>query len=167
MPADTRFPVRVCKTIRATRARPGDRVVLETIEPVLLANGIVIPEDARLTGEVAFVRSDHKAEPQSWVRLWVTRLRWKAGQANLNAVVDAVYYVPTNYIFPFSRVERKATFLEGIHVSPHFFKNGSTDFFSDSREVVLRKGILLEMRQVVPSDEDPSTLSVSTAVPRN
>jgi hypothetical protein len=161
VPADTRFPVELHETVRASHAKVGDPIMLRTIEPVLIGNGVVVPEGAELLGEIAFVRSDRTEAPASWVRLRVYALRWKAGRARINAVVDTIYYVRSSYSERLPGRER-LTFLEGIHVDPHLFRNASTDFFSDSKEVVLHAGILLQMRQIVPVEESAQTLTASS-----
>lgn len=161
--ADTRFPVQLRQTIHATRAKKGDPVEFRTIEPVLIGHGIVVPENAELIGEVGFVRSDSKATPRSWIRIWVKGLRWKSGQASINAVVDAIFYAPAAYIYSRDHKGPEPTFLEGIHISSHLFSNASTDFFSDSKEVVLHNGIRLEMRHIVGTEQSTGPLSASTA----
>lgn len=160
VPADTRFPVELRQTIRASRAVVGDPVEFRTIEPTLIGNGVVVPEGAELLGEVAFVRSDRAATPPSWVRLRVNELRWKTGHARINTVVDTIYYVRSSYVDTLRRGKRM-TFLEGIHVDPHLFRNASTDFFSDGKEVVLHGGILLQLRNFVPEDDTSQTLSAN------
>jgi len=163
---DTRFPVVLHGTVRASQAKVGDPVEFRTIEPVLIGNGVVVPENAELKGTVVFVRTDHRTTPSSWVRIRVQQLRWKTGQAALNAVVDGVHYVRSSYFDSYHRGPR-STFLEGIHIVPHLFRDASTDFFSDSKPVVLHDGIILEMRQVVLNDsEDQEPLSASSLVGR-
>lgn len=150
---DTRFPVELHGTVRASRAKVGDPVEFRTIEPVLIGNGVVVPESTTLFGEVIFVRSDPGATPRFWIRIAVNSLRWQTGQACLNATVDSVYYVRSSY-FGHLQHSQKVTFLEGIEIDPHLFRHASTDFFSSSREVVLRDGILLELKQFVPEDDE-------------
>ena len=163
---DTRFPVELHRTVRVSRAKPGDPIEFRTIEPVLIGNGVVVPENARLRGAVTFVRTDPNARPRSWVRIQVQELQWKTGQASLNAVVDGVHYVRSAYFNSFHGPLR-TTFLEGIHVAPHPFRNASTDFFSDTKPVVLRDGIILEIRNIVPKNDDAEQpLSASSLVGR-
>jgi hypothetical protein len=162
VPADTRFPVELHQTIRASHAKVLDPVEFRTIEPTLIGNGVVVPEGAELLGEIAFVRSDRAATPPSWVRVRVYALRWETGRAHINGVVDAIYYVRSSYVDTLHRRER-VTFLEGIHVDPHLFRNASTDFFSDGKEVILHNGILLQLRHIVPEDDTMQTLSASTS----
>ena len=150
---DTRLPVELHGTVRVSQAKVGDPVEFRTIEPVLIGNGVVVPESAKVRGTVVFARTNHQSTPSSWIRIRVQELRWKTGQASLNAVVDGVYYVRSSYFNSFHRGTR-VTFLEGIHVTPHLFRNASTDFFSDSKAVVLHDGIILEMRHIVVKDED-------------
>jgi hypothetical protein len=164
---DTRFPVVLHGTIRASQAKVGDPVEFRTIEPVLIGNGIVVPENAEILGTVVFVRTDPNATPSSWVRIRVQELWWKTGQASLNAVVDGVHFVRSSYFATFHH-QPATTFLEGTHVEPHLFRNASTDFFSDSKPVVLHNGIILEIRHVVPKDnenEQPLTASTSVGKP--
>lgn len=150
---DTRFPVELHGTVRVSQAKVGDPVEFRTIEPVLIGNGVVVPERAEVRGTVIFARTDNRTTPSSWVRIRVQELRWKTGQASLNAVVDGVHFVRSSYFDSLHRGTR-VTFLEGIHVTPHLFHNASTDFFSDSKAVVLRDGIILEMRHIVVKDDE-------------
>ncbi len=150
---DTRFPVALRQTVRASRSKVGSAVEFRTLEPILIGNGIVVPENATLLGEVAFVRSDPFATPPSWIRIVVSGLRWKTGTASLNCIVDSVYYARSTYFGgPYSGP--RPTFVEGIHIQSHLFRHASTDFFSDSKEVVLRRGIQLEMRHIVSADNE-------------
>jgi len=159
---DTHFPVELHGTIRVAQAKIGDPVEFRTIEPVLIGNGVVVPENAKLRGIVVFVRTDPKAIPVSWVRIRILELRWKTGLASLNAVVDGVHYAPSAYVDNLHRGPR-ATFLEGIHVASHPFRKASTDFFSDEKAVVLHDGIILEMRHVVmQGNDDEQSLSASS-----
>ncbi len=162
---DTRFPVELHQTVRASHAKVGDAIEFRTLEPTLIGNGVVVPENAKLLGEIVFIRSVSNATPPSWIRIVVNGLHWRNGQATLNAVVDGVYYVRSAYFDSQHRGPR-STFLEGVHISPHLFRNASTDFFSDSKEVVLRRGILLQLRQIAPKgdqiDESDQTLSASS-----
>lgn len=157
---DTGFPVELQQTIRASRAKAGDPVEFRTLEPVLIGNGIVVPENATLVGVVAFSRDEAKAEPRSLLRIRVQGLHWKSGQARINAVVGTVYYAPSAYVVKMSNGP-KPTFLEGIHIVPHLMWQASTDFYAD-KEVVLHAGILLRMRHVVV-DQIPITLSASSS----
>lgn len=163
---DTRFPVALRQTVRASRAKVGHTVEFRTLEPILIGGGIVVPENATLFGEVAFVRSDPRATPRSWIRIVVNSLHWKTGTASLNAVVDSVFYARSTYFGdPYSGP--RPTFLEGIHIQSHLFRHASTDFFSDSKEVILREGILLEMRHFVSVDNEMGeTLSAASALGR-
>ncbi|MGE5113705.1 MAG: hypothetical protein ACM3JB_22810 [Acidobacteriaceae bacterium] len=158
--SDTTFPVELQHTIRASRAKAGDLVEFRTLEPVLIGNGIVIPENATLVGIVAFSRDASKAEPRSLLRIRVQGLRWKNGQARINAVVGSVYYARSSYVVKMNNGP-KPTFLEGIHIVPHLMWQASTDFYADDKEVVLHAGILLQMRHVVV-DQIPVSLSASS-----
>ncbi len=161
---DTRFPAELHGTIRVSRAKVGDLVKFRTIEPVLIGNGVVAPQDAEIRGSVVFVRSDRNATPPYWVRIRLQELRWKTGQASLNAVVAGVYYVRSSYFDAYHRGLRP-TFMEGIQVAPHRFRNASTDFFSDSKPVVLHDGIILDLRQIVAGeDKNEQPLSASSSV---
>lgn len=157
---DTGFPVELQQTIRASRAKAGDPVEFRTLEPVLIGNGIVVPENAMLVGVVAFARDESKAEPRSLLRIRVQGLHWKNGQARINAVVGSVYYARSSYVLKMSNGP-KPTFLEGIHIIPHLMWQASTDFYANDKDVVLHKGILLQLRHVVV-DQIPVTLSASS-----
>ncbi len=158
----TRFTVVLCGTLRVSKAKVGDPIEFRTIEPILIGNGVVVPENAVIRGAVTFVRSDRSATPSSWVRVRIQQLRWKTGQASLNAMVDGVHYVRAQHHDLFHR-EPRATFLEGIHIEPHLFRKASTDFFSDAKLVVLHDGIVLELRHIVVKDsEDEQPLSTKS-----
>src|SRR5512146_611225 len=157
---DTGFPVELQQTIRASRAKAGDPVEFRTLEPVLIGNGIVVPENAILVGAVAFSRDAWKSEPRSLLRIRVQGLHWKNGQARINTVVGSVYYARSSYVVKMNNGP-KPTFLEGIHIVPHLMWQASTDFYADNKEVVLHKGILLQLRHVVV-DQIPVTLSASS-----
>lgn len=158
----THFPVELHGTIRESKAKVGDPVEFRTIAPVLIGNSVVVPEDAEIRGSIVFVRTDRNATPPYFVRIRLQELRWKSGQANLNAVVDGVHYVRSSYFDVLHRGPRP-TFLEGINIDPHPMGNASTDFFSDRKPVVLHDGIIVELRHVAPPDNpgDP-TISART-----
>lgn len=148
----THFPVELHGTIRVSKAKAGDPVEFRTIEPVLIGSNVVVPENAEIRGSVVFVRGDRNATPVYFMRIRLKELRWKTGQANLNAIVDGVHYVRSSYFDILHRGPRP-TFLEGIHIDPHALTNASTDFFSDTKPVVLHDGIIVELRQVAPADD--------------
>jgi hypothetical protein len=159
---ETRFPVELRKTIRASRARPGDVIEFRTLEPVLIGHGVVAPRDAALVGRIVFARLDNAAAPRSMIRIRVEGLRWKSGQARINAIVGGMFYARSAYIYSVPG-GAKPTFMEGISITPHLTREASTDFYSDLKEVVLRKGILLQLRHIVTDDERLRTLSASSS----
>ncbi len=158
----TGFPAELHQTIHASRAKAGDLVQFRTLEPVLIGGGVVVPENATLLGKVVFARWDTAAEPRSMLRIRIDGVRWKSGQARINAVVVGMYYVRSAYIYN-PETGPRPTFLEGIHISSHPARNASTDFFSNTKDVVLRSGILLLLQHVVPNDDADQTLSASSS----
>lgn len=159
--SDTTFPVELRHTIRASSAKAGDPVELRLLEPVLIGDGIVVPANASLLGDVVFARSGEVDTPHSMLRIRVQTLRWPRGEVRLNAVVGGIYFARSSYVF--KSPGPKTTFLEGITIAANLFPNASTDFSSDRKEVVLRGGILLLMRHIVSEDERTQTLSARSA----
>jgi hypothetical protein len=88
VPDNLSIPARLWKTIDTNKCRSGDAVEMRTLEPVLIANGLVMPEDAKLHGRILGAASRQDNRP-SWVVLLVERAEWKQHDVPLHAFVAA------------------------------------------------------------------------------
>lgn len=88
VPDNLNIPARLSKTIDTNKCKPGDAVEMRTLEPVLIANGLVMPENVRLHGRVLGAASRQENRP-SWVVLVVERAEWKQHDLPLHAFVVA------------------------------------------------------------------------------
>lgn len=85
-PNNLSIPVQLSKTIDTKKCKTGDTVEMKTLEPVLVANGLVMPENAKLHGRVVGAASRQNDQP-SWVLLVVDRADWKQHTVALHAFV--------------------------------------------------------------------------------
>lgn len=144
---ETQFPVEVRHTISASSAKIGDTVEFRTDEPVLIGNNIVVPEKATILGTVVDVRR-HTGSFPSVLRIRFDRLRWKSGEAKLNAMVLSVrrlYAEAGDWRFHYA-----PTFIEGIRVISHQQRDAYTEFICDKKDVTLRSGVAFMLRQIDP-----------------
>lgn len=81
-----RIPARLSRTVDTKKCKAGDAVELKTVEPVLVGNGLVMPENARLHGRIVGAASRQKDKP-SWLVLVVERAEWKDHSLPLHAFV--------------------------------------------------------------------------------
>jgi len=88
VPENLSIPARLEKTINTKKCKPGEVVELTTIEPVLLGNGLVMPEDAKLRAKIVGAASRQKEQP-SWVLLVVEQATWKQHSVPLHAFVTS------------------------------------------------------------------------------
>jgi hypothetical protein len=146
---DTTFPVELRQTIHSNSAKIGDPVEFRTLEAVLIGNGIVVPADALLLGKVEEVQTRTSSYPDSLLGIRIHTLRWQKGELPLNAVVSKVYFVRAGYLNDAS-LGLKPTFLEGIQIVAHVSDVAFTEFSSRKKDVVLRKGVMLLLRQISP-----------------
>jgi hypothetical protein len=80
------IPVQLSRTIDTKKCKTGDLVEMRTLEPVLIANGLVMPENAKLRGRVLGAASRQNDQP-SWVVLVLERAKWKHHTVPLHAFV--------------------------------------------------------------------------------
>jgi hypothetical protein len=85
-PDNLSIPAKLNKTIDTKKCKAGDAVEMQTLEPVLIANGLVMPEHTKLLGKVVSAASRHKDKP-SWVLLMIDRAEWKEHSLALRAFV--------------------------------------------------------------------------------
>lgn len=87
-PENLSIPARLSKTIDTNKCKAGDVVEMKTLEPVLIANGLVMPENATLHGKIVGAASRQNDKP-SWVLLVVEQAEWKEHSLPLHAFVVA------------------------------------------------------------------------------
>lgn len=156
---DATFPVELRRTIHTNSAKVGDLVEFRTIESVLIGSGIVVPSNASLLGEIEQVQTRSSSSAESSVSLRVHTLRWEDNEIAVNLVVTSVFFARAAYLNG-SPIGVKPTFLEGIRIVAHLSQEAFTKFSSEKKEVVLRNGVLLLLRQV-----DPSSTYRSSPIP--
>ena len=128
----------------------GSPVEFRLLTPVLVGNGLVVPEEATLIGHVVQIATPTDHNPSSSLSVSVHTIRWGKNELPINAVVSQLYFVRSSYIAGGSAP--RATFLEGIQIVSHLAAEANTEFSSTKKEVVLRSGILLLLRQIDPND---------------
>jgi hypothetical protein len=148
---DTTFPVELRQTIHSNSAKIGDSVEFRTLEAVLIGNGVVVPADAVLLGKVEAVQTRTSTYPDSLLSIRIHTLRWQKRDLPLNAVVSKVYFVRAGYLNDAS-MGMKPTFLEGIQIVAHISDAAFTEFSSRKKDVILRKGVMLLLRQISPEN---------------
>lgn len=73
------------RSIRASHAQVGDRVQLRVVQPFLLG-GEVVPEGAKISGQVVIARKvDKKAKLDSLLAIVANTISWKKKSARLSA----------------------------------------------------------------------------------
>jgi hypothetical protein len=82
------IPAELTSTLRAERAHRGDPVEFRTVEAVLIANGLVMPRNAKLTGRIVGAAAFEDNKP-SWLVLLVERGQWKNRSIPLHAFIAA------------------------------------------------------------------------------
>ncbi len=87
-PDSLSIPAKLTKTIDTKKCKAGDVVELRTLEPVLIANGLVMPEHTKLHGRIVGAASRKNDKP-SWVLLMVDRAEWKQHTVPLRAFVTS------------------------------------------------------------------------------
>jgi hypothetical protein len=88
VPENLSIPARLSKTIDTKKCKAGDVVEMKTLEPVLITNGVVMPENTKLHGKIVGAASRQNEKP-SWVLLVVQRAEWKEHSIPLHAFVAA------------------------------------------------------------------------------
>jgi hypothetical protein len=80
------IPAQLSETIDTKKCKAGDAVEMRTLEPVLIGNGLVMPENAKLRGKILAGASRQNDKP-SWVVLVVERAEWKQHSIPLHAFI--------------------------------------------------------------------------------
>jgi hypothetical protein len=88
VPDKLNIPARLSKTIDTRKCKPGDKVEMKSLGAVLIANGLVMPENAKLHGRIVNAASRQDDKP-SWVLLVVERAEWKEHTIALHAFITS------------------------------------------------------------------------------
>jgi hypothetical protein len=80
------IPAELTTTIRADKVHRGDPVEFRTVEPVLVANGLVMPKNAKLAGRIVGA-APRVGDKPSWLVLLVERGEWKNETVPLHAFI--------------------------------------------------------------------------------
>lgn len=80
------IPAELTTTVRAENAHRGDPVQFRTLEPVLIANGLVMPANAKLSGRIVGAAPQQGDKP-SWLVLLVEKAEWKQQSVPLHAFI--------------------------------------------------------------------------------
>src|SRR6185312_1688124 len=86
VPDNFNIPAQLSKTLDTNKCKSGDPVEMRTLEPVLIGNGVVIPENAKLHGRVLGAASRQNDKP-SWLVVVFERAEWKRHIVPLHAFV--------------------------------------------------------------------------------
>lgn len=159
---DTEFAVEVHGTIKSAAAKVGDTVQFRTEGAVLIGNKMVVPDNSTVLGTITEVRQGRRHYPRSLIRIRIHTLRWKDKEAHLNAIVTSIRHI--HEVTDLSLASYVPTFLEGVRVVSHLQREASTEFLSDHKEITIRGGVRLAIRQVDPDDypDQLRTLSANT-----
>lgn len=84
--AELSIPAELTTTVRAESAHRGDPIQFRTLEPVLIANGLVLPANAKLIGRIVGA-APRQGDKPSWVVLLVERAEWKQQSIPLHAFI--------------------------------------------------------------------------------
>jgi hypothetical protein len=113
------IPAELSKTIDTNKCKAGDAVEMRTLAPVLIANGVVMPENTKLQGKVAAAASRQKDRP-SWLLLIIQRAEWKDHSLALRAFI-------TSQITMKADVEGQddSTFQGALNLPDNFYRRRS------------------------------------------
>ncbi len=152
----TEIPVELRTKIDTQSVNAGTRINFQTIEAVLIGHNIVVPANATVVGSVEHVANGDAASPKSLLRISIHTLKWKHGEAPLNAVIISIERTPAQDMMmargrhPF---RSPPTFLKEIHVRAHLSRSASTEFYSDRPSFTVNKGLYFLLREVDPDHE--------------
>ena len=153
---DTYFPVILQTKVNTENAQVGDEVILLTTEGVLIGNNVVVPKGAEVVGAIDEVQQSGRDTPDSTLVIRFRSVRWREGEANLNAVVASVEVTTQSEKLIFRHIHNlfsRPTMLEQVEVYAHVERKAFTEFRSRGPHFVLRPGIRLVLRQIDPDRE--------------
>ena len=88
VPDNLSIPAQLVKTINTKKCKAGDVVEMRTLEPVLISNGLVMPEHTKLHARIVGAASRQNNKP-SWVLLLVQGAEWKQHSIPLRAFITS------------------------------------------------------------------------------
>src|SRR5258707_12033620 len=83
----TQIAAQLENTLDARRAKPGDRVVLKTLQAVKQDGHVVVPKGAQLIGHVTDVQQQTKSNAESSIGIVIDRLRTGSTETPITAGV--------------------------------------------------------------------------------
>ncbi len=152
----TEIPVELRSRIDTHSAKVGTKIEFRTTEAILIGHNVVVPENATVIGRVDHVIDSAAASPNSVLRITINILKWKHGEAQLNAVIFSVERTPAqDMLLGRGRhsFRNPPTFLNDIHIRAHLSRNANTEFYSDRPSFTVNKGLYFLLRQVDPDHE--------------
>lgn len=149
----TQIPVELRTKVDTQSAKVGSKIEFHTTEAVLIGHNLVVPENATIIGRVEQVTNSIPNSSTSVLRISINSLKWKHGEAPLNAVIISVERTPAQDIL-MARDHRSfrdpPAFLKDIHIRAHLLRNAVTEFYSDRPSFTINKGLYFLLRQVDP-----------------
>jgi hypothetical protein len=86
----TQLAAQLENTLDARRAKPGDRVVLKTIQAVKQNGHVLVPKGAQLIGHVTDVQQQTKSNAESSIRVVIDRLRTGSTETPITASILSI-----------------------------------------------------------------------------
>jgi hypothetical protein len=163
---DTQFPVELKKSIKTRSAKVGDKVEFRLNEAVLIGNGVVVPEGAKMFARVEAVQNDAPDEPHSSMGIRIDRLEWKKGTARLNGIIMSVEPTPAQSMIISRRHHpplRIPSFMQHIRIKSHIQREAYSEFISKEKDFALHSGVMFIVRQIDP-DRDPARAGKDSTV---
>ena len=91
------IPAELKTTVKAENAHRGDPVEFRTLEAQLIAKGVVMPANAKLTGRIVGA-APQQADKPSWLVLLVERAEWKEASIPLHAFITRQLAISVNQL---------------------------------------------------------------------
>lgn len=151
----TEIPVELRTKIDSHSVTRGAKVEFHTTEAVLIGHNIVVPQNATVIGHVAQVLHGERASLNSRLRITINTLKWKHGEAPLNAVIIGVEQTPAQSMLLARghRFHDPPSFLKDIRIRAYLSREASTEFYSKRQSFIVGKGLCFVLRQVDPDHE--------------
>lgn len=95
VPAGTKIPAVLSKSIDSKKAKAGDKIEARTVADIVSAGKVMIPRNSKLIGRVTEAQAKSKGSAESKLGIVFDRLEMKKGQvvpiqANIQAIAKAV-----------------------------------------------------------------------------
>ncbi len=160
---DTMFAVELQRTLKSAHAKVGDSVEFHTTDSTLIGHNIVVPRGAIISGTVTEIRNKSGQSPRNQLSIRLDTLRWKDKVFPVNLVISSVTRSHRNLEMSGVPVYYP-NFLESYRILAHLRQNATTDFVSEEKEIVLRSGIEVVLRQIDPEQFTDVELDVAEPV---